>query len=632
MRKPLLSLAIGRPRRWLPAASSASSSGRGRGAAPAPGTSPARRTRRPAAGRERRTAGSPTRTRAPTRSPTRRGPGLDLRDGRRHRLVRDRPALRRRRQHARSGQRPGRGVGQRVRPGLSGARTTPPSAIHVDGAPSPFLASTRRPAPGRHPGPRRRREREPAGGRADVRHRHLRLDGARGPARARQGLAAPAGPRSRARRFDRRRDVRRRRARRAAADHGDRRRPDPGRHRRAPAERLDQPRGRPRARLPAGARDPARRRRHRPGRPRLGRRRERRADRRRRHPPPDPRRRRGRHRAGRRSGSGWATTTTPCSSSWPTRATASTPTSTTGRRPAAVHRRPDLDAPDRRARRQGAGRVRSRRRRRRTGSSGTRTGPSPTATSAIRASTPAPSGPATRSPPSTTSRSARASPADDRLGTVRLRWTEPGARPTSRAPERRSGPATWRRGSRRPIRLPARRDRGRHGRGPARQDRGSDGPDLRDDPRRRPRGRRPPGHRPGPRLPAIPRADATSSAAEPPAIGRRAVAAGPPPSPGRPGQAGSPSVGSVGGRPDPRRQLAGAPRDRRDRPAPTAAGAADDAVSRSSAPMNSTTNARISECSVQAACGMSAGHRPPRRPRPGSARRRPRPSRRPRSR
>ena len=35
-----------------------------------------------------------------------------------------------------------------------------------------------------------------------------------------------------------------------------------------------------------------------------------------------------------RSGSGWATTTTPCSSSWPTRATGSTPTSTTWPRPA----------------------------------------------------------------------------------------------------------------------------------------------------------------------------------------------------------------------------------------------------------------------------------------------------------
>ena len=52
----------------------------------------------------------------------RRGPRLDLRHGRRHRLVHDRPALRRRWQPARSRQRPGRGMGQRLRSGLSGAR------------------------------------------------------------------------------------------------------------------------------------------------------------------------------------------------------------------------------------------------------------------------------------------------------------------------------------------------------------------------------------------------------------------------------------------------------------------------------------------------------------------------------
>ena len=137
--------------------------------------------------------------------------------------------------------------------------------VHIDGAPSPFLASRDVLL---RVGIRARDvlRAHAAGGRADVRHRHLRLDGPRGPARAGQGLAAPAGPRPRARRFDRGRHVRRRRARRAAADQGDRRRPDPVRHRRAPAGRLDQPRGGPHARLPAGARDPARRRRHRPGR------------------------------------------------------------------------------------------------------------------------------------------------------------------------------------------------------------------------------------------------------------------------------------------------------------------------------------------------------------------------------
>ena len=55
----------------------------------------------------------------------------------------------------------------------------------------------------------------------------------------------------------------------------------------------------------------------------------------------------------------------------------------------------------------------------------------------------------------------------------------------------------------------------------------------------------------------------------------------------------------------PRRQLTGAPGDR---PVarPTAARPADDRVA-IVGPANSTTNARISECSVQAACGMSAG-------------------------
>ena len=68
----------------------------------------------------------------------RRGPRFDVRHGRRHRLVHDRPALRRRRQHARPRQHPGRGMGQRLRPGLRGARQGT-FAIHVDGAPTPFI-------------------------------------------------------------------------------------------------------------------------------------------------------------------------------------------------------------------------------------------------------------------------------------------------------------------------------------------------------------------------------------------------------------------------------------------------------------------------------------------------------------
>ena len=80
--------------------------------------------------------------RGPGRQPvrrSRRGPRLDLRARRRHRLVHDRPALHRRRQPARSRERPGRGMGQRLRPGLSGSRRTTTSPIIVDGGPTPFI-------------------------------------------------------------------------------------------------------------------------------------------------------------------------------------------------------------------------------------------------------------------------------------------------------------------------------------------------------------------------------------------------------------------------------------------------------------------------------------------------------------
>ena len=145
-------------------------------------------------------------------------------------------------------------------------------------------------------------------------------------------------------------------------DIGAREGPDPRRDRRAPTERLHEPRGGPAARLRAGPRV-AHRERHRPGGPRLGRRRQRRAHRRRRDPAPHPRRRGGRHRAGqRRSRHGQL-------QRHPARA-ARRP----GRRvlrlrqrhrrgPDALPRRPDLDPPDRRPRREGAGRIRSRPRR-----------------------------------------------------------------------------------------------------------------------------------------------------------------------------------------------------------------------------------------------------------------------------
>ena len=152
-----------------------------------------------------------------------------------------------------------------------------------------------------------------------------------------------------------------------------RRRPGPARRRRgrrrasrswtpstAASRWLDQPRGRAPAGLRAGPRDPHRER-HRPRRARLGRRRQRRPDR------PEGilspvREDAARASSSSRSASAWATTTTRCSSSWPTRATASTPTSTSWTRPSAVrHRGPDRHPPDGRARRQGPGRVRPRR-------------------------------------------------------------------------------------------------------------------------------------------------------------------------------------------------------------------------------------------------------------------------------
>ena len=71
------------------------------------------------------------------------------------------------------------------------------------------------------------------------------------------------------------------------------------------------------------------------------------------------------------------------------------------------------------------------------------------------------------------------------------------------------------------------------------------------------------------------------------------------------GQAGSPSFESVDGAGRPGRQLADPARDRQVLPARIAGPTHHRSLS--SAPANSTINARISECSVQAACGMSAG-------------------------
>ena len=80
-------------------------------------------------------------------------------------------------------------------------------AVHIDGAPTPFLEPARGPAPGRHQGPRLVRSDAP-GRRPHVRHRHLGVDGPGGSPRAGQGFAAEARPRPRPRRFDRGRHVR----------------------------------------------------------------------------------------------------------------------------------------------------------------------------------------------------------------------------------------------------------------------------------------------------------------------------------------------------------------------------------------------------------------------------------------
>ena len=201
---------------------------------------------------------------------------VDLRARHRHGLLHGRPPLHRRRQPARSGERPGRGVRQLLRPGLRRARGR-------------RLRDPRRRRP--DPVPRRRRDRssgsasrpatspidaQPAGG-PDLRHRHVGLDGARGPPRARQAVAGAA--RRDARAATTRSaivDLRHRRPRRARADAGPRQRGDPGRDRRrssrAARRTLEAGLGSATS-WPAAA---SSRGRHQPRRPRLGRRRQRR--------------------------------------------------------------------------------------------------------------------------------------------------------------------------------------------------------------------------------------------------------------------------------------------------------------------------------------------------------------------
>ena len=80
--------------------------------------------------------------------------------------------------------------------------TTTTFAIVADGGPTPFTDRRRGPPAHRPAGPRRARPR-PQGRGADVRDRHVRLDGARGPPRAGQGRARAAGRRARPRRHGR---------------------------------------------------------------------------------------------------------------------------------------------------------------------------------------------------------------------------------------------------------------------------------------------------------------------------------------------------------------------------------------------------------------------------------------------
>ena len=215
--------------------------------------------------------------------------------------------------------------------------------------------------------------------------------------------------------------------------------------------------------------------------------------------------------------------------------------------PPAVHRRPRLDAPDRRARRQGAGRVRSRRGHdvpaHRLREPGHRRPRLPRSARRRRRHRGRPRGHRPLRPLAPRGGRPRRGPRD---GPAALDGAR--GRPRVRAPERDPGrrPGAAVRGDR--SDLPARRDRGRRGRGAARRTaartcrtcgRSSTSPT------------RTAASRPPTRSTTSCGSSSgwTSSAAEPPAIGCRAVRPGRSPSPVRRRQTGSPSVGSVGGGP-----------------------------------------------------------------------------------
>ena len=297
----------------------------------------------------------------------RRGPRLDLRHGRRHRLVHASPSA-----TSPTATRP-TPASVRVEEwvnafdqGYARARRQSTFAVHVDGAPTPFIDQRRGPAPDRDQGPRVVR----AASRPDAALTFV-IDTSgsmapRGSPRARQGFAArcscaPSGAAIRSRSSPsasdaasccRRRQATDERTILAAIDELEpggstnlEAGPPPG-LRRWPARRSS-------ATASTGSCSP---------------------------PTASPtsaltdadgilRQIRGRRRApassSSRSASGWATTTTPCSSSWPTRATASTPTSTTSPRRAGCSPRTSTGTLQiGRPRRQGPGRVRSGGRRR----------------------------------------------------------------------------------------------------------------------------------------------------------------------------------------------------------------------------------------------------------------------------
>ena len=207
-------------------------------------------------------AGHPVRrrhVRRPGRQPVRphrARPRVDVRPRRGHRLLHDRPAVRRGRQPARPGVRPGRGVRQRDAARLPGARATARSRCTRTAGPR---RSSARDEVLLRLGVKAREvsDRDRPRGQPHVRHRHLGLDGARGPARARQAVAHLLVDRLDRARHRRDRDLRLRRPGRPRADERPRRRPHPGRDPR-PVARTAPPTPRPASRsaieLAAGTR------------------------------------------------------------------------------------------------------------------------------------------------------------------------------------------------------------------------------------------------------------------------------------------------------------------------------------------------------------------------------------------